>query len=362
MCSPSCDIDSSGSHRLPSPHDPRYSEHLGQEPARAALHGGGCGAGDRGLIFHQHRRLRGGHAAAPSLAALRVSQSPGRSYSNDRAICRTASQSGPLQQKVLVLRRATRPAVDVRAAAAVRYDRPLALVDALPAQADAVRCALVAAAPAIVVVIGEMDAFAVALDRGIGADALALLADAILRTRVAAFPTVVVWLESSRTHCFFPRLLPQHTSPSSGWQQNSPHVCLQTQLPSASSSKPVGQMHVMRSSGSLSGSSGFDALPTQTRSGGQQRWSPQLALPRLHTHLLPLHWAPAQQSAFLAHFWPSFLQSARAASRLRRPSPSASAPAASPRNVARRQLRVASHLLIRSNCCPSIRSSVRGVS
>src|SRR5215212_5282949 len=117
-------------------------------------------------------------------------------------------------------------------------------------------------------------------------------------------------------------------------------------------------MHVMRSSGSLTGSAGFAALPTQTRSGGQQM-GPQLELPLLHTHLLRWHWAPAQQSAFLAHFLPTFLQSARAASRLRRPSPRASAPAASPRNVARREPRVASHLLTRSKSCPSIRSSIR---
>ena len=88
---------------------------------------------------------------------------------------------------------AMRPAVDVRAAAAVRHGRPLALIDALPVQADAVRCTLVAACPAIVVVIGElvgMDAHPVDIAGGGGADALPVLADVILRTRVAAFPTM----------------------------------------------------------------------------------------------------------------------------------------------------------------------------
>ena len=53
----------------------------------------------------------------------------------------------PIATVMRVFRRAIHPAIDVRAAAAVRHGRPLALVDALPAQADAVRCALVAAAP-----------------------------------------------------------------------------------------------------------------------------------------------------------------------------------------------------------------------
>src|SRR4051812_43651036 len=43
----------------------------------------------------------------------------------------------------------------------------------------------------MVVVIGEINAFAIALDRGIRADALSTFADSVLRTHVAACPTVV---------------------------------------------------------------------------------------------------------------------------------------------------------------------------
>ena len=63
--------------------------------------------------------------------------------------------------------------------------------DALPALADAVLRTRVAAAPAIGWVIGEIDAFAIALDRGIRADTRSPFADSVLRTHVAACPTVV---------------------------------------------------------------------------------------------------------------------------------------------------------------------------
>jgi hypothetical protein len=49
-----------------------------------------------------------------------------------------------------------------------------------------------AAASAILMVFIEIDAFAVALDHGIGADALPALAGAVLRAFVTAFATVVV--------------------------------------------------------------------------------------------------------------------------------------------------------------------------
>jgi hypothetical protein len=84
------------------------------------------------------------------------------------------------------------PAVDIRAAATVRHDRAFAEVDALPALADVIGKALVAAASAIVVVIVEMDALSVALDRRIGADTLAALAGAALGAFVAAFAAVMV--------------------------------------------------------------------------------------------------------------------------------------------------------------------------